>query len=347
LIAGYDLSGAGPHTSGPNLDPDYIKSFTTRLLEGVRTLPEVEAASIAAYVPLDIHGMPLRDVFIPGWSESDASPDLALMNIVSPGYFRTMGIRLVAGRDFEGRPAGEDRPGIIVNEAFVAEYLDGDTALGQAVEVRDTDLVIVGVVTDSVYESFNEPHVPAFYRSTEEIPLRSAQIHIRTRPGAETLIGPAVRRVVRSIEPALPIFDMRTLGQHVDTNLFLARIPARMFALVAPMLLLLVAVGIYAVVAFNVMRRTREIGIRLALGATRWSVVREIVGQTLNVILIGAVAGWFLVYIPQIHLSPGDPLDRTAFFGVPGLLMGVAFLASWLPARRAARIDPMESLREE
>jgi ABC-type antimicrobial peptide transport system permease subunit len=120
-----------------------------------------------------------------------------------------------------------------------------------------------------------------------------------------------------------------------------------MFAVLGPMLLVLAAIGIYAVVAYAVAQRTTEIGVRLALGATRVRVVRDLVTETLRVAAAGAVAGWLPVYLVQIHMAPGRPLDPAVFAGVPVVLLAVAAVACWLPARRAAAVDPMRALRRE
>ena len=150
-----------------------------------------------------------------------------------------------------------------------------------------------------------------------------------------------------AIDPGLPIFDVRTMGEHIEKNLFLRRIPARMFMVLGPLLLVLAGVGIYAVVAYAVAQRTAEIGVRIALGATARRVVIDMVKDTLRVIAVGAAAGWAIAWFFYAHLAPGSPLDPRIFIGVPGLLLAVAAVACWTPARRAAGIDPMVALRHE
>jgi ABC-type antimicrobial peptide transport system permease subunit len=235
----------------------------------------------------------------------------------------------------------------VVNEEFVRRFLPGVEPIGRRVTTRGRDFVIAGVVRDSRYESFDEPATPIVYSSYRDRPFVSGEMHIRTQPGRETAIAAAVRQAVRDIDPALPIYDVRTMAEHVEKNLFLRRVPARMFAVLGPLLLALAAIGIYAVVAYGVAQRTTEIGIRIALGATGHRVVWQIVRETLRVVTIGSVLGWLPVYIVQIHIAPGRPLDPGVFAGVPLLLLGVAALACWLPARRAAGVDPMVALREE
>jgi ABC-type antimicrobial peptide transport system permease subunit len=152
---------------------------------------------------------------------------------------------------------------------------------------------------------------------------------------------------VRELDPTLPVYDVRTLVEHVDKNLFLRRIPARMFVVLGPLLLVLAAIGIYAVVAYTVSHRTAEIGVRIALGATAALVVRQIVRETLRVVGVGATVGFALAFLVAIHVMRGAPINLVIFLGVPALLMVVAAGASWLPARRASRVDPVVALRAE
>ena len=133
---------------------------------------------------------------------------------------------------------------------------------------------------------------------------------------------------------------MRSLTDHVDTNLVFRRVPARMFAVLGPLLVVLAAIGIYAVVAYTVAQRTTEIGVRMALGATAARVLRDLVGESLRVILVGASLGWLVAFVLVIDLLERERVDWVVFAGVPALLLAVATAACWLPARRATRIDP-------
>ena len=155
----------------------------------------------------------------------------------------------------------------------------------------------------------------------------------------------AVRGAVRELDPELPVYNVRTLTAHVETNLLFRRIPARMFVVLGPMLLVLAAIGIYAVVAYTVSQRTTEIGVRLALGATPRGVVGQFVRESLLVIGVGALAGWAIALSAVIVY--GGAIDVLTFVGVPALLMVVATVACWLSARRAAGCDPMPALRQQ
>ena len=340
LLAAYDLTGR-------NADSTAARLFAARLLEKVRALPSVEAAAIATSVPLDIHGLPVRGFELEGRARSDAGQDLALSNTVTPDYFRMMGIPLRAGRTFVELTDADAPPQAVVNDEFVREYLAGAEPLGRRLTTRGRTYTIVGVAKTSTYDAFGEKPKPIIYLSYRDRPSGGGEIHVRTRVGSETLLAPEIQRVVRELDPTLPVYDVRTLVEHVDKNLFLRKIPARMFVVLGPLLLVLAAIGIYAVVAYTVSHRTSEIGIRIALGATAARVVRQIVRETLNVVGVGATVGWALAFLVAIHVMRGAPINLAIFLGVPAVLMLVAAGASWLPARRAARVDPVVALRAE
>jgi predicted permease len=335
LLAEYDLSGR-------NLDSAALRDFTGRLLTRLRALPGVESAAIANQVPLDIHGLSLRAFTLEGRARPDAEPERALSNIVTADYFRT----LRTGHDFAAFEDAATPPQAIVNEEFVRRFMADAEPLGRRLENRDRQYVIAGVVRNSLSDSFGEKPGPVIYFSYRDRPSLAGQIHLRTRPGNEALLGPEVERIVRELDPTLPVYDVRTLTDHIDKNLFLRRIPARMFVVLGPLMLVLAAIGIYAVVSYSVSRRTTEIGVRLALGATVPRVVSQIVGETLRVVGAGALAGWTLMFLVALHLLGGG-ISLPVFAGVPAILLMVAAVASWLPARRATAVDVMVALRQE
>jgi predicted permease len=337
LLAAYDLTGRP-------VDAPSTRTFASRLLERVRALPGVDAAAIAVSVPLDIHGLPQRSFALEGHARADASLDQALTNIVTPDYFRTMGIPLRAGTDFVDLDDLTTAAQVIVNEEFVRRYLTGREPIGRRLQTGGRSYVIAGVAQNSLYDAFGEPAQPFIYFSYRDRPAARGEIHLRTRVGAELALASEVQRVVRELDPGLPVYDVRTLAEHVDKNLVLRRIPARMFVVLGPLLLVLAAIGIYAVVSYTVASRTGEIGLRLALGATARRVVTQIVVESLAVIASGALAGWLVALVADLHLFGGS-IDASVFLGVPAVLLAVATVASWVPAQRAARIDPITALR--
>jgi predicted permease len=338
LLAAYDLSATNP-------DASRSRAFAAALLARLTDLPNVEAAAIATSVPLDIHGLPLRTFTVEGRARADAAKDQAVSNVVTPGYFRTMDIPLRDGHDFAALNDAAAAPEVIVNDAFVARYLPGIQAIGRRLQSRDRTYTIIGVARTSLYDSFGERPTPAIYFSYRDRPAGAGEIHVRAGKSAESL-APDVRRIVRELDPRLVVYDVRTLDEHIEKNLFLRRIPARMFVVLGPLLLVLAAIGIYAVVSYSISRRTVEIGIRHALGASSGRIVIEIVSDTLRAIGWGALIGWLIALLVEIHVERGV-LYLPIVVGVPALLLAVAAIACWIPARRAASADPVAALRRD
>ena len=340
LLAAYDLTGRGIDAAGQRM-------LAANVLERLRALPTVDAAAIALSVPLDIHGLPLRSFTLEGRPRTDGTLDLAVTNTVTPGYFETMAIPILEGTDFAALTDPGAPPQAIVNEEFARQHVDRGSALGRRVESNGRTYTITGVVRNSLYDAFGEAPKPIIYLSYRDRTVPIAQIHLRTRPGSEMLLASEVRRIVRELEPTLPVYDVRTLADHVDRNLFLRRVPARIFSILGPLLLALAAAGIYAVVAYSVSQRRNEIGLRLALGASPRRIIAQILEESLAVIIVGALAGWVLAFVVNRQLARGAPIDLVAFGGVPLVLLAIATIACWLPARHATRIDPMVVLRQE
>jgi predicted permease len=339
LLAAYDLSGRG-------MDGDASRDFARRLLDRLHGDPDVQAAAIATSVPLDIHGMPARSFTLEGRARTDGAPDQAISNTVTPDYFDVMRIPMLSGDGLVELSDTTTAPQVVVNEAFVQRFIGEGEVIGRRLQNGNRTYAIAGVVRNSLYESFGEPPKPIIYFSYRDRPSGAGEVHVRARGGDEGQLSSAVRRAVQDLDASLPIYNVRSMTQHVETNLTLRRIPARMFVVLGPLLLLLAAVGIYAVVAYTVAHRTVEIGVRIALGATARRVVRQIVVDSLRVVAAGAAFGWLLVLMLYTHLVRGA-IDVPSFAGVPALLLGVAALAAWIPARRATAVDPMTSLRHD
>jgi len=367
-LAAYDLSGR-------NLTGAAIRDEVFRLLDAVRMLPDVESAAVASSVPLDIHGLPLRSFALDGRTTADGRPERALVNTVTPGYFATMGIAITEGTDFAPLNDAAAPPQAIVNETFARLYFAPDlpafarpavpasaasgggepgpthrsahgskthAVIGRQLESGGRRYTIAGVVKDSVYESFGEQPKAIVYYSYRDRPAMAGEIHVR---GREARIVQEVRRAVRDVDRALPLYNTRSLNDHIETNLIFERVPARMFTVLGPLLLALAAIGIYAVVSYTVSLRTREIGVRLALGAPTARLIAEVVGQSLVTIGVGALAGWLFAFVMTLDVVMGS-IDAAIFAAVPAVLLLVAAVACWLPARRAAAIDPVHALRQ-
>jgi putative ABC transport system permease protein len=339
LLASYELPREG-------VSRDEARQFADRVLSRLRALPDVESAALATSIPLDIHGLPSRTFALEGRPRVDGTQERALSNLVTPGYFTTLAIAFVEGRDFVDLADGTTAPEAIVNQEFVRRYVGDGQTLGRRVTIAEVDYVIVGVVRTSLNDSFTESPTPVIYLSYRDRASTFAEMHVRTRLGDELMAAPAVREVIRDLNAALPVFNVRTLTQHVEMNLALRRIPAQMFMVLGPLMLVLAATGIYAVVAYNVAHRTPEIGVRMALGADRRAVIRQILFENMRVVAGGAVIGWVVVAYFYTRIMRGT-FELAAFAGVPVVLLFVAAVACLVPARRASRIDPVVALRSE
>lgn len=340
LLATYDLSPLTPTA-------EYQREFATKLIDRLSRVPAVESVALANAVPLDIHGLPVRGFTLEGRAQTTTQQEQALTNIVSPGYFKTMGIPIVAGSDFAEMADRSAPPQVIVNEEFVRRYIAPADPLGRRLQNGDTTYTIAGVVKNSTYEAFGERPTPAFFFSYRDRPRYLGEIHLRAKTGSETLLASEVQRAVRELDASLPVYNIRTMAEHVERNLFLRKIPARMFAVIAPLLLALVAIGIYAVVSYTVSQRTTEIGVRIAMGATGDRVVRQIVIEGVQVAAIGIVLAWTLAAVVQMHLFSKSAGAWVVLMGVPSVLIVVAAVSCWLPARRATLVDPVVALRAE
>jgi predicted permease len=340
LLAAYDLIGRNPNEASE-------REFAARLLERLRSLSDVEAAAIATNVPLDLHGIPARPFTVQGRVRTESGQDRAIFNTVTPGYFKVMAIPLLQGNDFADMRDAAAPTQAIVNEEFVRRYLSGADAIGRRMQTRAGGFTIIGVARNSVYDAFGEPPQPAVYFSYRDLPSTQGEIHLRTRIGNETALASQARAVLRDLDPMLPLYDVRTFSQHIERNLYLRRVPARMFVVLGPLLLGLAAVGIYAVVSYAVARRTREIGVRLAFGATSGLIVRQIIRENLGAITRGAAIGWLLALAISVHGITKGVVNLPVFIAVPSILLSVATLACWIPAWRASRIDPTVALRHE
>jgi predicted permease len=340
LLATYDLSGTVT-------TDEYPRQFATLLLDRLGRVPSVQSVALANAMPLDIHGLPLRGFTIEGRAQTSQQAESALSNIVSPGYFSTMGIPIVAGGDFADMLDRSTPPQVIVNEEFVRRYISPADPIGRRLRNGEQTYTISGVVKDSTYDAFGEPPTPAFFFSYRDRARWLGEIHLRARPGSETLLASEVQRAVREIDASLPVYNIRTMAEHIERNLFLRKIPARMFLVIAPLLLALVAVGIYAVISYTVSQRTTEIGVRIAMGATSTRVVKQIVKEGLMVASAGLILAWTIAAMVQLHLFSGGSGAWTVLIAVPGLLLVVAAFACWLPARRAATVDAVVALRAE
>lgn len=325
------------------------------LLVRLRGLPGVAQATMAQPFPLDFTSE--ADGFCPEGSErgsGDRPAEGAGTTIIGSEYFRTMGVSLVEGRDFvAGDTLGAPRV-VIVSQALAARFWPGQSALGRILHLRKPDgvpLQVVGVVADIKYRQLAEAPAPHVYYPLAQESSSDGALLIRTT-GDPLALAPLVRREIAAADAALPIADLKTIDELLAGRaMLLSRVATRITGVLSLLALALALVGLYGVVAYGVAQRTRELGIRLALGATDRGLVRLVVGEGVKLaglgIALGLVAALGVTRVARsllVGVSPTDPLVLGTVLG--GLAL-FTLVASWLPARRAGRVTPVVALKSE
>jgi predicted permease len=343
LLASVDLFPNG-YTEATGL------SFQERLVDRLESLPRVRSVALSRRVPLAFGGSSSSGVSIDGYTPALNEEMSVTFNNVGPRYFETMGVPVVAGREFARADRLSERPVVIVNETMAKRYWRGRDPVGAFVRIGQTAREVVGVVKDIKYEFLGEEPRPYMYLPLTQVYRADTVIHVRTDGDPATLAA-AVRETVRAMDPELPVFDMKTMSAHMGFGTVTQRMAATLLSVFGSLALFLAAIGLYGVLAYAVGQRTREIGVRVALGASRGDVFRIVLSHGLTVVLVGLAIG-------LVAAGASARLVRTQLFGIPPtdvatyastvlLFLGVAVLACYLPARRAQRIDPVIALRAE
>jgi len=333
-------------------EPAQMAAFFHAILERMRAVPGVESVALARAVPFSGNrGSSAYEVDGLAPPAPGREPQTQT-NIVSTGYFRTMGIPILQGREFEDRDTADSTPVAVVGATFARTAWPGQDPLGKRFRLKERPqwLTIVGVVGDIRHGSFAEAPSPQAYTPHDQDPRIFACVLARTTGDPMAMAAP-IRQAIWSVDAQQPVWRVRSM----ESLLAAARGPARamsvLIAIFAAVALLLAAVGIYGVMAYLVAQRTREIGIRMALGASAHAVMRMVVGRglalTLAATIIGIAGAAALSRTLATLLFGVAPLDPVTFVTAAAVLGGVALLASYLPARRAARVDPVVALAEE
>jgi len=331
-------------------DAPRAKTFQDQLIQRVRALPGVEAAAYARVVPLGYNTFSSAPIAIDGYEPQLNEQPTADYNEVSPEYFATMGIPLIAGREFT-RADDENAPRVaIVNQTMVARYWRGQNPIGQRLQVKGDWAQVVGVVKDSKYYSMEETARPFFYVPLRQYFAIEPDIHIRSTQPLQT-IQKALLREVRALDPNLPLYEMITLQEQVDRSTAQQLAAVGLVALFGGLALLLASIGLYGVMSYTVSQSTRELGLRMALGADPSNVLRLVLSRGLLLTTTGIMIGVGLALLLTrllgnllYQVSPRDPLAFAAAF----VVMAVASAtACFLPAWRATRTDPIRALRAE
>ena len=332
--------------------PERTAAFLTQLRQRAASLPGVASAAITDYAPLSMGGR--SDGFsVVGGPDGDNSPSTDLY-MASPGFLETMGIPRIAGNDFSNETATEQKVGI-VNQAFVDRILKGKNPIGVLVNGGGVNYRIIGVVGNIKSRSLGEETRSVIYRAMVQNvgsdPSFLGYTLVVHTAGDPAGVAEAVRRQIHALDPAMAIFNEQTMEEHVQAAFFLPRLAATLFGTFGFIGLVLASVGLYGVMSYAVSRRTREIGIRMALGAQPGTVERLVLRQgmvlTSIALVLGWPAAWMLSKLASSFLYGIQPHDAFTFAIVPPLLVMIALAACWIPARRAASVDPMQALRTE
>ncbi len=321
-----------------------------RSLEHVRAMPGVKGASRTVRQPLAIN-YNRNSVFFPERRQAGESGVPVAATWVDQNYFATLGVPLLRGRTFTTADAPSSPRVAIVNDAFVRTYWPGLDPLGRHFRLRGVDgpeYEVVGVVADYKVQTVGEAPTPYIHYALAQRSFTGEVMLARTSLDADALVG-AIRRDMLAMEPNAVFLDSQTMTTQVDATLLPARLAAQTIGLVGLIATLLAATGLYGVIAYTVTRRTREIGIRIALGAAPRGVMAMVMRQGLAVAGAGLLAGialsWPAARAISASLYGVSAVDATAWTGAIAVLMGAAALANCLPARRAARVDPASALR--
>lgn len=345
LIAHLHLS-----TNGYSLDRE--KQFSRDLRLRLEAAPGIEHVSYANAVPLSIFGVNSERVQALG-SEVDERGVITLPgSIVAPGYFRLMRIPLLEGRDFTERDDLSAERVIVVNQTFAQKYFDGRNPVGRRVRVSGNWCTVIGMAGDSKYRTPAEGSTPAFYGSFGQMFWSGHNNFIFVRARNLDTARETFRREAAALDPNKGLYDLSTLANYTQAGLFGERVAASLLSALAALALALAAVGLYSVMAYSVTERTQEIGVRMALGAERRQVLGLVLRQGLALAMAGLAAGIAAVIAGARILS--SSLDSPVSAGEPAVFAGaalslivIALLASYIPARRATKVDPLAALRSE
>ena len=332
--------------------PERTTQFLTQLSERVAALPGVLTVAATDSVPL--YGGNRSDGFSLVGGKPEQNVPIVDLFMATPGYFETLGIPRILGRDFARESLTGQKVGI-VNQAFVAKLFHGQNPVGQHVNGAGVDYQIIGVVGNIKSRTIGEETRPILFRSlaqsTGSDPSFLGYELIVRYQGDSAAVANQVRSQIHALDPAMAVYNAETIEEHLRSALFLPRLGGTLFGAFGIIGLLLAVIGLYGIMSYSVSRRTREIGIRIALGAQIGAVQRLIVRQgmllTAIAVGLGLPAALVLAKFSSSFLYGIRPHDLVTFLTVPLLLLGIALVACWIPARRAARVDPQSALRYE
>jgi predicted permease len=312
----------------------------------------VQSATLAESVPLSIGGS-RRGTAIEGYQPQPGEDTETSYNVVAPRYFETMRIPMLRGRSFTDADRTGSPPVVIVNEAFARRYWPNADPIGKRLSANGSGgpfREVVGVTRTGKYNTLGEDPRPFYYLPLWQEYNGTVTLHVRTAGDPRALIG-SVREAIRAVDPIVPVVDVKTMEEQMLVALLPARLAGTLLGAFGLLALLLASVGIYGVMAYAVVSRTREIGVRRALGAQTNSLLRLILGEGMRLaaigFAIGLVAALALTRFVSSLLYGVTPTDPLTFVGALGILTVAALVACYIPALRALRVDPVTALRYE
>jgi len=346
-----------PNMSGTIPEIQHLTStFFSDLTQRIAGLPSVDSAAAASTVPLDHPPMSMSGVSVVGQPTTSSSGASVSVAAVTPGYFATIGTRLLIGRDFgRGDSYGAERVAI-VNDALRRQIAQGHTLVGAQIKFGRYPLTVIGIAEDTPDTSPRQPAHPLVYIPLDQsigssFAFGRLTILARTARANPATLLPAVRQAVWALGDDIVIDEMATMNERVAASIQTERSSALLFGLLAGIALLVAVTGVYGVVAYSVVQQTREIGLRIALGARHWQVVGDVIRASAWPVAVGIVIGLCTAGIATRAVASvlfrTPPVNPTIFAGTALALAVTALAAAWIPARRAARIDPVTALRAE
>jgi macrolide transport system ATP-binding/permease protein len=327
------------------------REFYKQLISRVQAIPGVRSAALGQNVPLGISHS-IRVVTVEGYeTQPDQQGFSTSFNTIDENYFAAMQIPLLSGRNFASRDTAAAPPVVIVNQTMAGRYWPKRSPLGGRITIEGKTLQVIGIVKDMKYNDVAEPPTPFFFLPFSQHYTPAMTLHIETEADPATFAGPALAEV-RRLDPEQPVQEVMTFHHFFQEGaLFANRLIAQIVTTIGLFGLLLATIGLYGVIAYSVSRRTREIGIRMAIGANRSQVIQLVLRQGAALTLFGVLlgSGLALLLMPVLKglLVGVNPRDPLVFLSVPVLLAAVSLLACYVPARRAARTHPLSALRQE
>lgn len=329
---------------------DQVQQFALRLKERTLSAPGVEAVSYTDFVPLTTTAGPYNRVRVDGYTPAKGESTAVNRALVGPGYFAAMGIPILDGRDFNALDEPKAQPVIIVNQSFAARFFRGQSPLGRKVRTYGKDCVVVGLARDSKYYSPAEASSPHFYLAFRQFYKSSPELYFLVRTAGDPVQAiPVLRRAVAQTDANAGAFHAVPLAEYTQLATFGQKVAANLMGALGLLCLVLAASGLYSVMSYTVNQRIPEIGIRMAMGASPWNVIAMVVRQGMGLaaggMAMGTIAAFAAARLVASMLFRVDAKDPGAFL-LAGMFLGaVALLATWIPAFRATRTDPMQALR--